>query len=270
MACYSSAPRTISSFDKISNLRSLPSASPTVKKLPYWLSNSPVPQRPKLVLHPATPKRPSFYLPNRSFTCRSHANPSDSQITTKVQELHVYEVNELDRGSPALLRLSHKPVNSLGDLVPFTNKLFTGDLKKQLGITQGLCVLIEHKPEKKGDRYEATYSFNLGDYGHMTVQGQYLTYEDTYLTVTGGSGIFEGAYGQVKLEQIVFPFKIFYTFYLRGIGDLPEELLVEPVFPNRLIDPFLYYASYWKPILRFSLSKFFAQPKVPSVNQQSS
>lgn len=225
----------------------------------------------------------------------------------------MYEVNELDRGSPALLRLSHKPVNSLGDLVPFTNKvlslgtlslwtnsilvfifysgigystlmmlllhfsplpsltqLFTGDLKKQLGITQGLCVLIEHKPEKKGDRYEATYSFNLGDYGHMTVQGQYLTYEDTYLTVTGGSGIFEGAYGQVKLEQIVFPFKIFYTFYLRGIGDLPEELLVEPVFPNRLIDPFLYYASYWKPILRFSLSKFFAQPKVPSVNQHSS
>ncbi|KAE8022119.1 hypothetical protein FH972_007949 [Carpinus fangiana] len=170
-------------------------------------------------------------------------------FAAKIQELHLYEVNDLDRGSPAYLRLSNKTVNSLGDLVPFTNKLYTGDLKKQLGITQGLCVLIENKPEKKGDRYEASYSFQFGDYGHMAVRGSYLTYADTYLSVVGGSGIFEGAYGQVKLQQIVFPFKIFYTFYLRGIKELPEELLVRPVEPNLTIDPFLYYVSHWKPIL---------------------
>jgi len=41
----------------------------------------------------------------------------------------VYELNDLDRGSPAFLRLSGKtdaagkPVNHLGDLVPFTNKV---------------------------------------------------------------------------------------------------------------------------------------------------
>lgn len=139
-----------------------------------------------------------------------------------------------------------------------------------MGITQGLCVLIENKPEKKGDRFEATYSFNFGDYGHMAVRGQYLTYEDTYLSVVGGSGIFEGVYGQVKLEQIVYPFKIFYTFYLRGIKDLPVELLVKPVEPNRTIDPILYYASHWQPILRVLLTKFFAQPKpVPSVEKQN-
>lgn len=165
----------------------------------------------------------------------------------------MYEINQLDRGSPALLRLSKQKVNYLGDLVPFTNKLFTGDLKRQLGITQGLCVLIENKPEKKGDRYEAVYSFHFGDYGHIAVRGAYLTYEDTYLAVVGGSGIFEGAYGQVKLEQIVYPFKIFYRFYLRGIKDLPKELLVEPVEPNRVLDPFFFYASNWKPILSFFL-----------------
>lgn len=38
------------------------------------------------------------------------------------QELNVYEFNERDRGSPAYLRLSNKPVNSLGDLVIFSNK----------------------------------------------------------------------------------------------------------------------------------------------------
>jgi allene oxide cyclase len=150
----------------------------------------------------------------------------------KVQELSVYEMNEGDRGSPAYLPLSQKSVHSLGDLVPFSNKLYTGDLKKRLGITAGICVLIQNVPEKKGDRYEAIYSFYFGDYGHLSVQGSYLTYQDTFLAVTGGSGIFEGAYGTVKLQQIVFPLKLFYTFYLKGIKDLPAELTVKPVAPT--------------------------------------
>lgn len=44
-------------------------------------------------------------------------------FTEKVQELNVYEINERDRGSPAYLRLGFKSVNSLGDLVPFSNKV---------------------------------------------------------------------------------------------------------------------------------------------------
>lgn len=110
-------------------------------------------------------------------------------------------------------------------------------MKKRAGITAGLCILIKNEPEKKGDRYEAVYSFYFGDYGHMTVQGPYLTYEDTYLSVTGGSGVFEGVYGQVKLQQIIFPFKLFYTFYLKGIPDLPAELVVQPVAPAVEVEP---------------------------------
>lgn len=92
-------------------------------------------------------------------------------------------------------------------------------------------------PEVKGDRYEAIYSFHLGDYGQITVQGAYITTEDTYLTVTGGTGIFAGAYGQVKLHQLVFPFKLFYTFYLQGLsGDLPPELLVTAVTPSPTVE----------------------------------
>ncbi|CAL5399583.1 unnamed protein product [Camellia sinensis] len=161
----------------------------------------------------------------------------DSPRSTKVQKLCVYEINEKDRGSPVYLPLSQKSVHSLGDLVPFSNKLYTGDLQKRLGITAGLSVLIENVPEKNGDRYEAIYSFYLGNYGHLSVQGPYLTYEDTYLTVTGGSGIFEGVYGEVKLQQIVFPFKLFYTFYLKGIKDLPAELTGKPVVPSKSVEP---------------------------------
>lgn len=116
-------------------------------------------------------------------------------------------------------------------------QIYTGDLEKRLGVTAGICVLIQNVPEKKGDRYEAIYSFYFGDYGHISVQGAYLTYEDTYLAITGGSGIFEGAYGQVKLQQIVFPFKLFYTFYLKGINELPAELLGKPVPPSPHVEP---------------------------------
>ncbi|KAK7273182.1 hypothetical protein RIF29_14230 [Crotalaria pallida] len=152
------------------------------------------------------------YMSRKSFSCRSQAVPVDSE---KVQELNVYEINERDRGSPVYLRLSHKTVNSLGDLVPFSNK-----------------------PKRTvTGRYEAVYSFYFGNYGQITVRGSYLTYEDTYLAVTGGSGIFEGVHGQVKLHQIVYPFKIFYTFYLKGINDLPQELLVKPVEPNPSVEP---------------------------------
>ncbi|VAI61535.1 unnamed protein product [Triticum turgidum subsp. durum] len=124
---------------------------------------------------------------------------------TKVQELHVYELNERDRESPAYLRLSAKQSqNALGDLVPFTNKVNNGSLDKRIGITAGICILIQH----------------------------------SYLAVTGGSGVFEGVYGQVKLNQIVFPFKIFYTFYLKGIPDLPKELLcTAPVPPSPTVEP---------------------------------
>ncbi|CAN6575609.1 unnamed protein product [Malus baccata var. baccata] len=179
-----------------------------------------------------------------SFTCESQANPStetDERPGSEVpQVLHVYEINERDRGSPVYLRLSGKEVHSLGDLVPLTNKLYTGDLQKRIGITAGITILIQHYPEKinSGDRYEAIYSFYFGDYGHISVQGPYLTYEDTYLSVKGGSGIFEGVYGQVKLQQLVYPFKLFYTFYLKGIcKNLPEELLGKPVEPTPDVEP---------------------------------
>ncbi|KAI8526970.1 hypothetical protein RHMOL_Rhmol12G0040200 [Rhododendron molle] len=159
----------------------------------------------------------------RSFTCKSQCNPSDASRPSEVQKLFVYEINERDRGSPHL-QLSQKT-------------LYAGDLQKQLGITAGLCILIKNDPEKKVDRYEATYSFYFGNYGHIAVQGAYLTNQDRCLAVTGVSGIFEGEFSQVKLQQIVFPFKLFYTFYLKGIQELPSELVCTLVPPSPTVEP---------------------------------
>ncbi|XP_010061864.2 LOW QUALITY PROTEIN: allene oxide cyclase, chloroplastic [Eucalyptus grandis] len=238
MACSSSALRTISSSSvKLARSSRSASGSPPKTLLPFNLST---PFLPKLAAASPSSSSQSLCsaLPRRSFSCKSQAAPAGGDSAPgKVQELCIYEINERDRGSPAILKLSQKPVNSLGDLVPFSNKLYTGDLQKRVGITAGICILIQNKPEKKGDRYEAIFSFYFGDYGHIAVQGPYLTYEDTYLAVTGGSGIFEGATGQVKLQQLIFPFKLFYTFYLKGVKDLPAELLGKPVPPNPSVEP---------------------------------
>lgn len=130
------------------------------------------------------------------------------------------------------LQLSQKPVNSLGDLVTFSNKLYSGDLQRRAGI----CVLIQHLPDKNGDRYEATYSLYFGDYGHISLHGPYPKYKDTCLAVNGGSGIFEGVLGHVRLQQIVFPFKIFYSLHLLGpiqfFHGPPNPLYVSPNSPN--------------------------------------
>lgn len=228
------ASSTSAAFTSISSsVKLLPSSSPTAQKILSFkpFSNPLIPNNFRLTANPTAPAATC-----RSFTCKSQSPLSDS-TPTKVQQLHVYEINERDRGSPAFLKLSQKNVNSLGDLVPFTNKVYTGCLQKRVGITAGICILIKHEPEKKGDRYEAIFSFYFGDYGHIAVQGPYLTYEDTYLAVTGGSGIFEGVSGQVKLRQLVFPFKLCYTFYLKGIPDLPSELLAPPVTPSPAVEP---------------------------------
>ncbi|KDP32930.1 hypothetical protein JCGZ_12961 [Jatropha curcas] len=232
MACTTSPLKTAAYFARLSN-----KTSPTITKS---LRLPSMPANPSLSFSSKTSIfnnriNNTFSVPKRSFSCKSQA--SDDSTPSKFQELHVYEINERDRGSPAYLRLSQKEVNSLGDLVPFSNKLYTGDLQKRIGITAGICILIEHKAEKKGDRYEAIYSFYFGDYGHIAVQGAYLTYEDSYLAVTGGTGIFEGVSGQVKLRQLIFPFKLFYTFYLKGIKDLPEELVGKPVEPHPAVEP---------------------------------
>ncbi|CAH9141959.1 unnamed protein product [Cuscuta epithymum] len=169
---------------------------------------------------------------------RTQSRKSNLHSNGKVQEFSVYEIDENDRNSPAYLRLMFNKVNSLGDIVSFTNKLYSGDMQTRLGITNGICFVISHDEENNGDRYEAVFSFYFGDYGQISVQGPYLTYEDSYLAVTGGSGIFLGVTGKVKVEQLAFPSKRFYTFYLKGrVADLPSELCCTALPPFSTVEP---------------------------------
>ncbi|KAG0585115.1 hypothetical protein KC19_3G259600 [Ceratodon purpureus] len=190
----------------------------------------------------------------------------------EVQLFSVYEINEHDRDSPAFLPFStiniSKPrINTsflsglsnlfttlsgdhehgLGDLVPFTNKIYDSTLRVRLGVTAGMTMVVKaypgqgqkhHKKQKLffPDRYEATYTFYLGDMGHVSAQGPFSSFEDTLLTITGGAGLFREAKGVIHLHNIT-PFKLFYTFHVRGVPELPKILTASPVEPNEFVQP---------------------------------
>lgn len=86
------------------------------------------------------------------------------------------------------------------------------------------------------DRYEAMYTFYMGDMGHISAQGPFSTFEDTLLTITGGAGLFREAKGVVHLHNIT-PFKLFYTFHVRGVPELPSLLTAAPVEPTEYVQP---------------------------------
>lgn len=70
----------------------------------------------------------------------------------------------------------------------------------------------------------------------MFLQGPFSTFEDSLLTITGGSGLFREAKGVVHLHNIT-PFKLFYTFHVRGVPELPKILTSTPVEPNEYVQP---------------------------------
>jgi allene oxide cyclase len=187
----------------------------------------------------------------------------------KVQTFSVYEINELDRESPAYLGFSIfnfnkkitggflgwlknaentlKGAHGIGDLIPFSNKLYDGSLTRRLGITAGLTMVVQDFPGQGSvqdkshklffpDRYEAMYTFYMGDLGHISVQGPFITFQDTLLTVTGGAGLFREAKGVVHLHNIT-PYKLLYTFYLKHIPEIPQCLTAQVVEPNEDVKP---------------------------------
>lgn len=191
----------------------------------------------------------------------------------ETQTFSLYEINDLDRDSPPFLPFSVLNVNSkqnkgkgflgwlknlrstlsgahvhgIGDLVPFSNKLYDGSLTLRLGITAGLTMVIRNYPGKGSaqdkthpfffpDRYETMYTFYLGDLGHISVQGPFITFEDTLLTVTGGAGLFREARGVCRLHNLS-PFKLFYTFQLKGIPEIPRHLTAKVVEPSVDVKP---------------------------------
>jgi hypothetical protein len=84
--------------------------------------------------------------------------------------------------------------DSVGDILTFANPIFDEANKTQLGSDNGWCVRTV-----VGTAWECFWTMTLKD-GQITVEGPYLDAGDSTLAVTGGTGAYGGAKGDMKLH----------------------------------------------------------------------
>jgi len=103
--------------------------------------------------------------------------------------LHLVERAETD----AVTDIGAKD-DSAGDLLTFANPIFDKANTTQVGTDQGYCVRTV-----VGKAWECWWTLWL-DGGQLTVQGPFLDQGDSVLAITGGTGKYSRARGQMKLH----------------------------------------------------------------------
>jgi len=108
------------------------------------------------------------------------------------EKIHVIEhaTNEHTVHAPGA-----KGADSLGDLIVFANPVNDSTDKTPLGTDNGFCVRVE-----VGKSYECMWTLKLKD-GMITIEGPFLDTGDSLFVVTGGTGKYAGAKGQMKLHD---------------------------------------------------------------------
>lgn len=86
--------------------------------------------------------------------------------------------------------------DSLGDTLAFSNELYDEGNAEVLGRSQGACTRVE-----VGAAWECTWT-NMLPNGSLVVQGPFYDAADSVLAITGGTGDYAGATGQMRLRAL--------------------------------------------------------------------
>jgi hypothetical protein len=84
--------------------------------------------------------------------------------------------------------------DSVGDLLTFANEVFDAANKTRLGTDQGYCVRVA-----AGKSWECWWTLFV-EGGQLTVQGPFFDTGDSVLAITGGTGKYASASGQMRLH----------------------------------------------------------------------
>ena len=84
--------------------------------------------------------------------------------------------------------------DSAGDLLTFANEVYDESNTKLLGTDSGWCIRTVAKKS-----WECFWTLSLAD-GQITVHGPFLDAGDSMLAVTGGTGKYAGARGEMALH----------------------------------------------------------------------
>jgi allene oxide cyclase len=86
------------------------------------------------------------------------------------------------------------PGDSVGDVLTFANPIFDETNRTQLGTNSGYCIRTD-----VGKTWECTWTLFLPE-GQITVAGPFFDTRDSVLAITGGSGAYNGAQGEMALH----------------------------------------------------------------------
>lgn len=84
--------------------------------------------------------------------------------------------------------------DSAGDLLTFANEIYDEGNAKAVGSNNGWCIRTV-----VGKAWECFWTLNLAG-GQITVQGPFLDAGDSVLAITGGTGKYAEAEGEMKLH----------------------------------------------------------------------
>jgi allene oxide cyclase len=86
--------------------------------------------------------------------------------------------------------------DSAGDILTFANEVFDADDKNKIGTNQGVCFRTV-----VGKAWECFWTVSL-DKGQITVEGPFYDKGDSVLAITGGTGEYADAEGEMALSAI--------------------------------------------------------------------
>jgi allene oxide cyclase len=84
--------------------------------------------------------------------------------------------------------------DSTGDVLTFANPVFDSANTKQVGTDNGSCIRTA-----AGKAWECIWTVSLSE-GQMTVEGPFYDGKDSTLAITGGTGDYDNASGQMLLH----------------------------------------------------------------------
>jgi hypothetical protein len=102
--------------------------------------------------------------------------------------------------------------DTVGDILTFANEVFDAADATKVGTDNGFCLRTVTGP---GAAYECNWTTFL-DGGQITVEGPFFDAKDSTLAITGGTGRFRGARGEMELHSRENGAKFAFVFHLKG------------------------------------------------------
>jgi hypothetical protein len=97
-------------------------------------------------------------------------------------------------GNEAISVHAGKAADNVGDILTFANEVFDAGDKLKIGSDQGYCVRLV-----VGKAWECHWTLTLKE-GQIVVEGPYFDTADSMMAITGGTGAYSGARGEMRLH----------------------------------------------------------------------